>query len=56
MPVMVAVPVGETVQMRRLVEFASDVTRLADERQDIDLRALIDSLHADLLRFTTEED
>jgi hypothetical protein len=31
MPEMVAVPIGETAQMRRLVEFASDVTRLADE-------------------------
>jgi hypothetical protein len=33
-----------TQQMRRLVEFASDVTRLADERQDFELRAIIDNL------------
>jgi hypothetical protein len=28
---MVAVPIADTTQMRRLVEFASDVTRLADD-------------------------
>jgi hypothetical protein len=49
-------PLAETTQMRRLVVFASDVTRLADQRQDLELRALIDSLHADLIRFTDEED
>jgi hypothetical protein len=44
----------ETVQLRRLVEFASDVTRLADERRDLELRNLIDDLIEDLI--TAEED
>jgi hypothetical protein len=39
----------------RLVEFASDVTRLADGRQDLEPRDLIDTC-ADLIRFTDEED
>jgi hypothetical protein len=56
MTAMVAVPIAETAQMRRLVEFASEVTRLAAERRDLDLRELIDELHADLIRFTDEED
>ena len=47
-PTMIAVPIADTVQMRRMTEFASDVTRLADERPDLDLRALVDDLHADL--------
>jgi hypothetical protein len=41
---MVAVPVTDTAQMRRLVEFASDVAELADQRADLDLRDLIDGL------------
>ena len=47
-----------TQQMRRLVEFASDVTRLADERGDTELRVLVDDLHADLIRarFDAEEE
>jgi hypothetical protein len=32
MATMVAVPIADTAQMKRLTEFASDVTRLADER------------------------
>ena len=48
-PTMISVPIADTVQMRRMTEFASDVTRLADERPDLDLRALVDDLHADLL-------
>jgi hypothetical protein len=38
------------------VEFASDVTRLADERQDLDLRDLIDDLHTDLLALRGDDD
>jgi hypothetical protein len=55
MPTMVPVPIAETAQMRRLIEFASDVTQLADERIDGDLRELIDGLHADLLNLKGEE-
>ena len=42
--------------MRRLIEFAADVNQLADERIDLDLRNLIDGLHADLTGLITEED
>jgi hypothetical protein len=31
---MVAVPIADTMEAKRLTEFASDVARLADERQD----------------------
>ena len=55
MPAMVAVPITDTVQMRRLIEFASDATRLADERPDLELRDLIDRLHADLIHLTEED-
>ena len=53
---MVPVPIADTAQMRRLIEFASDVTQLADERIDLDLRELIDGLHADLLNLKEDED
>jgi hypothetical protein len=46
---MVTVPIGDTAQMRRLVEFAADAAELADRRLDVELRDLIDNLHADLL-------
>jgi hypothetical protein len=46
----------ETVQLRRLVEFASDVAELANQRPDLDLRALVDDLVADLMTINTEED
>ena len=39
-PTMISVPIAATVQIKRMTEFASDVTRLADERPDLDLRAL----------------
>ena len=52
----VAVPITDTVQMRRLIEFASDVNRLADQRVDLDLRDLIDRLHADLLELRPDDD
>jgi hypothetical protein len=38
------------VRIARLTAFASDVLDLADRRADLDLRALIDDLHADLIR------
>ena len=53
-PTMIAVPIAETVRTRRLTEFAADVTRLADQRPDLDLRALIDDLYRDLTHL--EED
>jgi hypothetical protein len=49
MTTMVAVPITDTAQMRRLVVFASDAVELADRRRDLDLRALVDDLHRDLL-------
>jgi hypothetical protein len=53
---LVAVPITDTVQHKRLIEFASDVNRLADQRVDLDLRELIDGLHADLLDLRTDDD
>src|SRR5436190_23361216 len=32
MPTMIAVPITDTVQMKRLTEFAADVAQLVDER------------------------
>jgi hypothetical protein len=53
---MIAVPIADTMEAKRLIEFASDVTRLADERQDLDLRDLIDDLHTDLLALRGDDD
>ena len=53
---MIAVPITETVRTKRMTEFAADVTRLADQRPDLDLRALVDDLHADLLVLRGEDD
>lgn len=52
---MVAVPLTDTAAMKRLTEFASEATRLADERPDLELRELIDRLHADLLVLKEED-
>ena len=52
---MIAVPIADTVQMKRLTEFAADVLELADHRPDLELRDLIDRLHADLIRLTEED-
>jgi hypothetical protein len=41
---------------RRLVQFASDVAELADRRRDIDLRDLVDDLHADLMTLRADDD
>ena len=43
-------------QVKRLTEFAADVFDLATERRDLDVRALVDDLHADLLRFNVNEE
>lgn len=54
---MVAVPLTETAQMRRLSEFAADVAQLANERRiDLELRDLVDGVHADLLALRAEAD
>jgi hypothetical protein len=50
----VVVPNGGNAQTKRLVEFASDVFELANQRPDLELRELVDDLVADLR--TTEED
>lgn len=51
---MIAVPIADTVQMKRLTGFAADVLELADERADLELRDLIDGLHADLIALEEE--
>ena len=56
MTAMISVSVAESIQRRRLVEFAGDVARLADQRPDLELRELIDGLHADLLRTMGDRD
>jgi hypothetical protein len=38
----------DTEQMKRLTEFAADVHELANERPNLELRELVDDLHADL--------
>jgi hypothetical protein len=53
---MIPVPIAETARMKRLVEFASGVTRLADERADLDLRELADELHSDPLALRGDDD
>jgi hypothetical protein len=42
------------VRTKRLIEFASHVGRLADQRLDLELRALIDDLHRDLIDLEEE--
>jgi hypothetical protein len=54
MATMTAVPIADTEQLKRLIEFAADVAELANERRDLELRKLIDQLHADLV--DNEED
>jgi hypothetical protein len=56
MTAMVAVPITDTAQMKRLTEFAADVAELANERPDRELRELIDDLHHDLMTVNNEED
>jgi hypothetical protein len=40
--------VAATDTERRLIEFAAEVNRLADQRIDLELRELVDELHRDL--------
>jgi hypothetical protein len=51
----IAVTITDPVEVMRLAEFAADVLELADERVDLELRELIDRLHADLLELRTED-
>lgn len=53
---MIAVPVADTAQMRRLIEFATETAALADQRQDLQLRAIVDDLHTDLHRLRGKKD
>ncbi len=46
--------IDDTARIRRLTEFATDAAHLADERLDLDLRALVDDLFRDLIEL--EED
>jgi hypothetical protein len=46
---------ADTAQIKRLTEFAAEVHELANERPDLELRALIDDLVRDLT-FDDEED
>jgi hypothetical protein len=46
---MVAVPISAAAELRRLGEFAAEVSWLAAERlHDLDLHRLVDDLHRDL--------
>jgi hypothetical protein len=47
---------ADTVQMTRLIEFASDTAQLADQRRDLELRELVNELHLDLLMLRGDED
>ena len=53
---MITDPIADTAQTKRLVEFAADVSELANERPDLELRELIDDLHHDLMTVNNEED
>jgi hypothetical protein len=55
METIIAVTITDAVEVMRLAEFAADVLELADERDDLELRALIDRLHADLLELRGED-
>ena len=50
----IAVTITDAVEVMRLAEFAADVLVLADERVDLELRELIDGLHADLLELRAD--
>ncbi len=45
---------ADAARIARLTRFASDTLDLADRRADLDLGALIDDLHADLIRLQEE--
>jgi hypothetical protein len=50
---MVTDPITDTA--KRLTEFAADVSQLANERRDLELRNLVDQVHSDLLRIEEED-
>ena len=56
METMIAVTITDAFEVMRLAEFAADVLELADERADLELRELIDGLHADLLDLRADDD
>jgi hypothetical protein len=56
MTTIVTVPLADTAQMHRLVTFAGDVAQLADRRMDLELRELVDDLHADLRRLGGDDE
>jgi hypothetical protein len=51
---MTAVTITDAFEAMRLAEFAADVLELADQRADLELRELVDDLHADLLDIKDE--
>jgi hypothetical protein len=53
---MTVVTITDAFEALRLAEFAADVLKLADERDDPELRELIDSLHADLLELRCDDE
>jgi hypothetical protein len=44
----------DTVTIKRLIAFASDVSQLANQRPDLELRQVIDALYADLIDLKEE--
>ena len=52
----IAVTITDPFEVMRLAEFAADVLELADQRPDLELRDLIDRLHADLLDLRSDDD
>ncbi len=53
---MIPVPISDPPTMRRLTASAVDVAQLANERIDLDLRVLVDDLHADLRELRPDDD
>ena len=52
---MVVVTITDAFEVMRLAEFAADVLEIAEERADLELRELIEGLHADLLELRDED-
>jgi hypothetical protein len=55
MATMIAVPIADTAQMKRLTKFAADAAELAHRRRDAELRELIGNLYADLLALRADD-
>ena len=49
-----SMPAADTARIERLTMFAGDALDLADRRLDLELRDLVDELHADLIRLQEE--